>query len=489
MPDRSLMSVRYPAPAPGIPPEEASSRLGRAARNAELGLLLLAVSIVAVALVLVQASMEQALTSDFVQYGIAFLVLVTIAHLAARMFVPFADPVILPIVALLNGLGLVIIHRLDLADEELARTAGRAIPAPDAAKQILWTTVSIVVFITVLFLLRDHRRLARYSYTVGLAGLVFLAIPAFLPASVSEVNGAKIWIRLPFISIQPAEFSKILIIVFICGLLVAKRELFTSAGKHVLGMDFPRMRDLAPVLAAAGIALAILVFQTDLGMSLLLYSTVLVLMYVATARVGWIVIGASIFLVGATAAYFLFGHVRIRVSTWLDPFDDYYGTGYQISNSLFGLATGGIGGTGLGSGRPNDVPFAKTDFITAAIGEELGLFGLAIVLLLYLIIVVRGVRTALAVRDSFGKLLAAGLSFILTIQVFVVIGGVTKLIPLTGLTTPFLSYGGSSLLANYILVAILLLISHEARSPHDPSPRRTPPPPISDAPTAMVRRP
>ncbi|GGC64282.1 FtsW/RodA/SpoVE family cell cycle protein [Hoyosella rhizosphaerae] len=463
-------------------------RRSRDSRNAELGLLILAASIVAVAFILVQASMEQSVTIDFFKYGAAYLVLLGIAHTAVRIFVPYADPVILPIVALLNGLGLVLIHRLDLAEQQAARMAGIPVPAPDAAKQILWTTVSIIVFISVLFLLRDHRRLARYSYTVGLFGLVFLALPAFLPASISEVNGAKIWIRLPFISIQPAEFSKILLIIFICSLLVAKRELFTTAGKHVLGMDFPRLRDLAPVVAAAGIALAILVFQTDLGMSLLLYSTVLVLMYIATERVGWVVIGAAIFMVGATCAYFLFGHVRIRVHTWLDPFDDYFSTGFQISNSLFGLATGGLAGTGLGSGRPDSVPFAKTDFIVATIGEELGLIGVTAVLLMYLIISIRGFRAAIAVRDSFGKLLAAGLSFILAVQVFVVVGGVTKLIPLTGLTTPFLSYGGSSLLANYILVAILLLISHSARAPHSETKKKATPPPLADAPTAMVKK-
>lgn len=482
------LSPQSPGSAPQAAAPQPFARLGLSGtRNSELILLCFVAVIVSVAFILVQASLQQAVTGEFARYMGAFVALIAISHVAIRQFTPYADPVILPIVALLNGLGIVLIHRLDLAEQQAARTAGRAIPAPDASKQILWSAVSIMVFITVLYFLRDHRRLARYSYTVGLVGLVFLAIPAFLPASISEVNGAKIWIRLPFISIQPAEFSKILLLIFISGLLVAKRDLFTTAGKHVLGMDFPRLRDLGPILAAAGIALGILVFQTDLGMSLLLYTTVLVLMYIATERVGWIIIGAAIFLTGATVAYALFGHVRVRVNVWRDPFDDYFGTGYQIGQSLFSLATGGLFGTGLGSGRPSEVPFAKTDFIVATVGEELGLVGLTTILLLYLIVMIRGMRAAIAVRDSFGKLLAAGLSFILAMQVFVVIGGVTKLIPLTGLTTPFMSYGGSSLLANYILVAILLVISHEARNPHEPA-RRAGPGPIADAPTTMVKR-
>ncbi|TSD99360.1 FtsW/RodA/SpoVE family cell cycle protein [Skermania sp. ID1734] len=465
------------APAP-VPPTR---------RNVELVLLAFAVVITTVSLILVEASQEQQITWDLGKYALAYLALFAIAHLAVRRFARYADPLLLPIVALLNGLGLVLIHRLDLADAQDAAYNHQPIPSPDASHQVLWTGLALIGFICVLMFLRDYRLLARYSYTLGLAGIVLLAIPAVLPASLSQTNGAKIWIRLPGFSVQPGEFAKILLIIFFASVLVAKRELFTSAGKHMLGMDFPRARDLGPILLAWIISLGVLVFETDLGTSLLIFGTVLVMLYIATERVGWLVIGGVLLVAGYAFANQLFEHVRVRTDTWLHPFDDYSNTGYQISQALFGEATGGLAGTGLGSGRPAQVPFAKTDFIVATIAEELGLIGLTAVLLLYLVFVLRGLRTALAVRDSFGKLLAAGLSFTIAIQLFVVVGGVTKLIPLTGLTTPFISYGGSSLLANYLLLAILIKISDSARAPA-PTKKTQAAAPIADAPTEMLKR-
>lgn len=445
-------------------------------RNSELVLLCFATFITGVALLIVEANQEQGLRWDLLSYTLAFLTLFVCAHLVIRRYAPYADPLLLPVVALLNGLGLVLIHRLDLVPGSSE--------GPSAQQQMLWTLVGVIGFSLVVALLTDHRMLARYDYICGAVGLVLLAIPALLPASLSETNGAKIWIRLPGFSIQPAEFSKILLLIFFAGVLVAKRHLFTSAGKHFLGMDLPRPRDLAPLLAAWIISVGVMVFEKDLGTSLLLYASFLVMVYIATERLSWVVIGLGLFAAGSVMAYHLFGHVRGRVQTWMDPFADPEGAGYQVVQSQFSFATGGVFGTGLGNGQPGTVPAASTDFIIAVVGEELGLVGLAGVLMLYTIVIVRGLRTAIAVRDSFGKLLAAGLASTLGIQLFIVVGGVTGLIPLTGLTTPWMSYGGSSLVANYLLLAILVRISHAARRPLNTSQRT----PIAAAHTEVIGR-
>jgi cell division protein FtsW (lipid II flippase) len=450
-------------------------------RNAELMLLCFATVVTSAAFVIVQANQEREISWQLVTYAVGFLAVFGVAHLAIRRYAPYADPLLLPIVALLNGLGLVMIHRLDL-DERLAEGSGRAVTNP----QILWTLFGVGAFAIVVISLKDHRQLARYGYVCGLTGLIILAIPGLLPKSLSEQNGAKIWIRLPGFSIQPAEFSKILLLIFFSAVLVAKRGLFTSAGKHVLGMDLPRPRDLAPLLGAWTASIAVMVFEKDLGTSLLLYASFLVVVYLATQRFSWVVLGLLLFALGSVLAYFAFAHVRVRVQTWLDPFADPDGAGYQIVQSLFSFATGGVFGTGLGNGQPDTVPAAATDFITAAFGEELGLVGLAGLLMLYTIVIVRGMRTAVAVRDSFGKLLAAGLASTLAIQLFIVVGGVTNLIPLTGLTTPWLSYGGSSLVANYILLALLVRISHAARRPFRTTPRDTSP--IAGAHTEVIEK-
>jgi cell division protein FtsW (lipid II flippase) len=451
-------------------------------RNAELLLLGFAAVITTVALLIVEANQEQGLSWDLAQYTLAYVALFGAAHLAVRKFTPYADPLLLPVVALLNGLGLVMIHRLDLA----VGPSGDGGGGPNANQQTLWTLVGVVVFILVIVFLKDHRVLARYGYVCGLTGLIFLVIPALLPSSISESNGAKIWIRLPGFSIQPAEISKILLLIFFASVLVSKRSLFTSAGKHVLGLNLPRPRDLAPLLVAWIGSVGVMVFEKDLGTSLLLYASFLVLLYVATEKISWVLIGLTLFAVGSVIAYHAFHHVQVRVQNWLDPFADPDGAGYQMVQSLFSFATGGVFGTGLGNGQPGTVPAASTDFIVAAIGEELGLVGVAGVLMLYAILIIRGLRTAIAVRDSFGKLLAAGLASTLAIQLFIVVGGVTKLIPLTGLTTPWMSYGGSSLLANYVLLAILLVISHAARRPLTTKPTNASP--IASASTEVISK-
>jgi cell division protein FtsW (lipid II flippase) len=467
------------------PPRDVPTR-----RNTELVLLGFAAFIVTIALVLVEANQEQELTTSILWLGLAYLGVLTAAHLAVRKWAPYADPVLLPCVALLNGMGLVMIHRLDLAYAEKAVQNGREY-SPAVTTQVLFTVISLVFFVVILIVVNDHRTLTRYGYTAGLVGIVALALPALLPSSLSEVNGAKVWLKLPFFSIQPGEFAKILLIIFFASFLVSKRDLFMVAGKKFIGVELPRARDLGPMIIAAVACIGILVFEKDLGSSLLFFSVILMMLYVATERAIWVVLGLTFFVAGCLLAYNLFSHVQLRVANWVDPFADADNTGYQMVQSLFGLGTGGVGGTGLGAGRPDMVPEANTDFITAAIGEELGFIGLAAVLMLYLLVAMRGMRSALAVRDTFGKLLGGGLAFTMVMQIFVVVGGVTKLIPETGITAPFLSKGGSSLLANYILIALLLRISDAARRPGGrPKPQQQQPQaPIADAHTVLVQRP
>ena len=460
-------------------------------RAAELGLLVLVAIIVTGALTLVELNQNRALSLDLAWYGGAFLLVYAAAHFIVRVLAPYADPVLLPLVALLNGMGLVMIHRLDLAAALSAELRGEEAPRAEATAQLVWTGVGLIFFLLVLLFVKHHTKLQQYAYTLMLLGLVFLATPPILSlfsrTLAPSINGANIWIRIPgLFSIQPAEFSKIALIVFAASYLSAKRTVLSTAGRRVLGMVLPRARDLGPLIIAVLLALAVLFYGKDLGTALLLFGVFLAMIYFATGRVSWLVIGVLAFAAGAYVAYLNFSHVRTRVNIWLNPFADPTDSGYQLVQSLFSLGTGGIFGTGLGAGRPDFVPFASTDFVTAAIGEELGLVGLTAVLLCYLILATRGIRTGMAVRDDFGKLLAAGLGFSLAFQVFVVVGGVTALIPLTGLTSPFLSYGGSSLLANYIILALLVRLTDASRRPRATAAAPVRSTPVVDMPTEAV---
>ncbi len=458
-------------------------REGRSGRTTELVLLVFSLAIAMAAYAAVGLAHDGVLPAGMLGYGGGLAFLYGVAHIALRRFAPHADPVLLPAATMINGLGLAVIHRLDLAYADRAEQLGRDVPSAAAPAQLTWTAVGVVLFVVVLVLVRDHRILQRFTYTAMVAGLVLLLLP-LLPVIGTTINGARIWIRLFGFSFQPGELAKLVLLVFFAGYLVVKRDVLALASRRVVGIDLPRARDLGPVLLAWAASLGVLVFERDLGTSLLFFGVFIALLYVATERLSWLLIGVGLFLSGSFLAWTLFGHVRDRVDIWLNAFapENVDDSSYQLVQGLFGMGTGGLLGKGLGQGRPDIVPYAQTDFIVAAVGEELGLTGFMALLIVYAIIVQRGMRTAIAVRDSFGKLLAAGLAFSVALQVFVVVGGVTRLIPLTGLTMPFLSYGGSSLVANWALVALLLRISDAARRPAPP-----PAPSIQDAKTQVVR--
>jgi cell division protein FtsW (lipid II flippase) len=438
-----------------ITPQGAPNR-----RNTELSLLVFAVLVPLFAYADTGLAMDGRVPAGMAEYGLGMGLFALLAHLAVRRFAPYADPLMLPIAALLNGMGLVFIWRLDRA---------RQLPNnyPGAQNQLIWTGLGIALFIGVMVLLKDHRLLQRYTYIAGLTALVLLAVPAFMPSRSSDF-GAKIWIHIGGFSIQPGEFVKIILPVFFSGYLMVKRDALALASRRFLGLYLPRGRDLGPIIAVWVLSLMILVFETDLGTSLLFFGIFVIMLYVATERTSWILFGlgmagAGFWLVATTEP-----HVQSRITDWLHPLaaaPDGGGVG-QIGQSLFAFGAGGTLGTGLGEGHSWLIGFAaKSDFILGTVGEELGLAGLMALFVLYALLFERGLRTALAARDPFGKLLAVGLSGAFALQVFIVAGGVTGTIPLTGMTMPFMAQGGSSVITNWALVAILLKISDVARRP------------------------
>ncbi|MEU8230274.1 FtsW/RodA/SpoVE family cell cycle protein [Actinoplanes sp. NPDC048791] len=445
-------------------------------RNAELGLLALAMSIVAAYGAIVESNQFDKITPTFWVPAALLSVLFVALHLVVRFTALYADPVLIPTVALINGLGVGFLRRLDLARSIAQKQPEPGIFAGVGGRQLAWTLAALVLAAVLLIVIRDHKTVSRYAYTLGLVGIVLVMIPAVLPASISEINGARLWIRIGSFSIQPGEFAKLALVSFFAYYLVRKREVLSLASRRVLGIDFPRGRDLGPVITVWMLSLLVLVFEKDLGTALLYFGLFVVTLYVATERVSWLIIGLVMFFGGVYVAYLLgasvggpFANFYDRATVWLDPFaaENYnrLGGSYQLVQSLLGLGTGGLFGTGPGAGSPSKVPEVRTDFIFAGMGEEIGLFGLSALLICYLLIVERGLRAALGVRDSFGKLVAGGLAFTLGLQVFVILGGITGLIPLTGQTTPFLSAGGSSLMANWLLIAMLLRISDAGRRP------------------------
>ncbi|WP_329456846.1 FtsW/RodA/SpoVE family cell cycle protein [Streptomyces sp. NBC_01497] len=455
-------------------------------RNTELLLLVFAVAVAVFAYLNVGLALDGKVPSGVLGYALGLAALAGVAHLVVRKFARYADPLLLPLATLLNGIGLVFIWRLDQSPRliSLAKVAYGTF-TPSAPKQMLYSAIGVAIFVVVLLFLKDHRVLQRYTYVSMVVALILLIAPIFFPAQF----GARIWIRIPGLgSLQPGEFAKIIIAIFFAGYLMVKRDALALASRRFMGLYLPRGRDLGPILVIWALSILILVFETDLGTSLLFFGLFVVMLYVATERTSWIVFGLLMSAAGAVGVATFEPHVQSRVTAWLDPFSCYTtdktGACEQVGQALMSFGSGGTLGSGLGQGNSDLIGFAaNADFILSTVGEELGLAGTMAILLVYGLIVERGIRTALAARDPFGKLLAVGLTGGFAIQIFVVAGGVMGLIPLTGMTMPFLAAGGSSVIANWALIGLLIRISDTARRPA-PAPA-----PSTDAEMTQVVRP
>ena len=429
-----------PAAAPG------AELLARRRRTTELGLLILAVLIISGAYALASLGRNASLPANIWPFLAAVLLLLVGAHVANRKLAPAADSLLLPVAALLNGIGYVFIARLD---DELA------------ALQASWTAVGIAAFVATLVIVRDVRWLQRYRYTFGLAGVLLLVMP-LLPGIGRNINGARIWVSVGPVSFQPGEFAKIALAIFFAGYLVERRELLGVATFRVGPFNTPDPKHFGPILLAWGASLVVMIFERDLGSALLFFLLFVVMLWVATGRVSYLVVGSVLFVAGAIASWAAFDHVQERVSVWLDPWADPQGSGYQIIQAAYAFAWGGTSGVGPGLGIAGRIPYDETDFIFAVIGEELGLLGATAVLCAFLLLAGSGLRIARQSTDPFGGLLAVGLTTLIAFQAFIIMAGVTRLLPLTGVTLPFVSYGGSSLVANYVLLALLIRISDQS---------------------------
>lgn len=426
----------------------------RKRRNVELLMVLLACCLGLGGWLLTEINLYGHAPTSWMRICLVWVGMALACHLVVRWRVPYADPLILPCVIALNGLGLAMIHRIDQIPDPVRH---------DATMQFVWTGLGMLLFTAVIVFVRDPRRLQRFPYLLFIAGVALLLLPLMPGIGVSTM-GANIWIRIGPMSFQPSEVAKILLAFAFAAYLVEKREVLALAGFKLGPIQFPRLRDLGPIALMWVACMVVLVFQNDLGTALLFFGLFVIMLYVATERPGWPIVGALLMGLGGIGAYLFTGHVKVRVSSWLHPFED-YDQNLQVISGQFGMAWGGLTGRGWGLGRPGLTPLAKSDFISAAIGEEVGLFGLAAVVMLYAFIVARGLRMSLASHNSYLKLLACGLSFTFALQVFAIIGGVTRLLPLTGLTTPFMSQGGSSMIANWTIIGVMMVISHHARRP------------------------
>jgi cell division protein FtsW (lipid II flippase) len=427
-------------------------------RGAEFTLVVLAALITVAAYILVALGRTATLPANVGPFLAIVIGLLLVPHIANRFFASGADGVLLPLAALLNGIGYVFIARID---PQLA------------SKQAGWSIVGVAAYVGTLIFVKRVGELARYKWTFGLVGVVLLMLP-FLPVIGRNINNARIWIRIGPFSFQPGEMAKIALTLFFAGYLVERRELLAMATKRVGPLWLPEPRHFGPVLAGWLVSLGIMTMQQDLGSSLLFFALFVVLIWVATERASYLAAGFVLFAGGAYLAWRSFARVKVRVDTWLNPWADPQDTGYQIIQATYALAGGGTTGTGLGLGDPTRIPEVKNDFIFAGIGEELGLLGTTAILVAFILMIGAGLRIASRADRPFEKLVATGLTAIIGLQAFIIIGGVTRVVPLTGVTLPFVSYGGSSLLANYILLALLIRISDgTAQRLGETTPRRS----------------
>lgn len=417
--------------------------VGARRRSAELGLMAMAGVLVTVAYVLASLGSTAQIPARIVPFLIVVLGVLLAAHVATRMLAGAADTLLLPLAALLNGLGYVMIARLS------DRLAGL---------QAMWTVVGVTAYCLTLFAVPRIANLTRYRWTLLAGAFTLLALP-MIPGLGYSSGGARIWVRLGSITFQPGEFAKVALAVFFAAYLAERRELIAARFWRLGPLHLPEPVHLLPIVMAWAGSVGIMVLQRDLGSSLLFFTLLVIMLWVATDRTTYLVGGFALFAIAAVAAYRMFDHVQTRVAVWLDPWSDFYGKGYQLAQASFALAEGGLSGTGLGLGDPQRIPLAQNDFIFAALGEELGLFGATLILMSYLLIVGAGLRAATITDRADEKLLAVGLSSILGVQAFIIIAGVIRVLPLTGVTLPFVSYGGSSLVANYVLLALLVRIS------------------------------
>lgn len=428
-------------------------------RNSELFLLIVGLLVGAGAIVLVALALNEDEVAEAAPYIVALVACYTAAHVAVRKVARQGDQLILPITAVLNALGLAAIFRLSTSELDVG-------PA-----QVVWTVVGIGCFLATILIVRDYRVLSRYKYIFGFAGIGLLLLP--LSPLGATINGARLWLQFGSYSFQPGELAKLCLVVFFAAYLAERKELLAVASRRVMGLHVPDLKHFGPLLVMWGVSLAVMFFEKDLGSSLLFFSIFLIMLYIATARIVYMLFGFSLFALGAYVGYQLFPHVQDRVEVWLNVFDPKLinDEAFQLAQSLFALATGGLFGTGLGRGRPDLIPAAHTDFVYSVVGEELGMLGTTAVLVCFMVLVSRGLKIALGARDDFGALLAAGLTTIFAVQTFIILAGVTGLLPLTGITLPFMSYGGSSLLSNFVLVGLLIQISHKSNS--EPAPAHT----------------